>query len=475
MVLRPQPGAQERFLASDADITIYGGGAGAGKSYAEQLDTFRGLHDPEYRGVIFRRTIANITNQGSLWDASMRLYPLTGATPTRSPKLKWTWPSGASVVFAHLQHEHTVEDHKGAEYTSIAFDELTEFTESQFWYMLSRLRSPLSRFRPWVRATTNPDATSWVRELLDWWIGPDGLPIFERSGVKRWMTRGDDGQIDWFDEEDAPEKALSLTFIPATVYDNPALLDANPNYINNLEMLPKVERDRLLGGNWNVVDRIGIFQHHAIDPEGVHWDEVPEGLRWVRYWDLADSEPTEKRPDPDASASVLLATYTDPETELEHIYIADAEVMQLQGASKQERIKAIANRDREQYGDVLQALEVEPGGSGKEVAGGYRDRVLVGHAVELDRPTGSKTARASRWLPHAEQARLHLIRNKDGSRPAWFDLVLRQVAIFPDKPRDLIDSISGGYKVSHARGSSAIAFAGEDETGAWNEDDMWWS
>lgn len=67
----------------------------------------------------------------------------------------------------------------------IGFDELTHFSEAQFWYMLSRNRS-MSGVRPYVRATTNPDADSWVAKLIDWWIDDvSGYPIPERGGVVR--------------------------------------------------------------------------------------------------------------------------------------------------------------------------------------------------------------------------------------------------------------------------------------------------
>lgn len=34
MILKPQKGPQEQFLATKADIAIYGGAAGGGKTYA---------------------------------------------------------------------------------------------------------------------------------------------------------------------------------------------------------------------------------------------------------------------------------------------------------------------------------------------------------------------------------------------------------------------------------------------------------
>ena len=40
-VIRPQKGPQEKFLATSADIAIYGGAAGGGKTYAILMEPLR--------------------------------------------------------------------------------------------------------------------------------------------------------------------------------------------------------------------------------------------------------------------------------------------------------------------------------------------------------------------------------------------------------------------------------------------------
>src|ERR1700753_93566 len=77
--IRPQPGAQERFLSCGADIAIYGGAAGGGKSFGLLLEPLRHIGNKEFGGVIFRRTSPQITNEGALWDEAGKLYPLVGA------------------------------------------------------------------------------------------------------------------------------------------------------------------------------------------------------------------------------------------------------------------------------------------------------------------------------------------------------------------------------------------------------------
>jgi hypothetical protein len=176
-----------KFLTSPADIVIYGGSAGGGKTWAILLEVLRGIMNPGYNAVIFRRTYPMIRNPGGMWDASSQVFPFVGARPKES-SLTWDFPSGANCVFRHLKLDSNVYDWQGAEIVFIGFDELTHFTENQFWYMLSRNRSTCG-IKPFIRATCNPDSESWVRQLIDWWIGDDGLAIPERSGVVRYFYR----------------------------------------------------------------------------------------------------------------------------------------------------------------------------------------------------------------------------------------------------------------------------------------------
>jgi hypothetical protein len=199
----------------------------------------------------------------------------------------------------------------------ICFDELTHFTAHQFFYLLSRNRSTCG-VRPYIRATCNPDADSWVAEFLAWWIDPEtGFPIAERAGVLRYYVRVS-GKIIWADRaEDLvqhlppsktlppgvdPPRPISVTFIPASVFDNPALLRINPEYLAWLLSLPLLESERLLGGNWKIRPAAGLYFKRE-------WcavvDEVPADLEVVRYWDLAATEKTELN-DPDWTVGIKL-------------------------------------------------------------------------------------------------------------------------------------------------------------------------
>jgi len=171
---KPQPGPQTSFLSSEADVVLYGGSAGGGKSFALLLEPLRNIQNPNFGAVCFRRTMPQIKNEGALWDESSKIYPFIDAKPNLSESF-WKFPSGSTVSFAHLEHEKNVYDYQGAQIPLIMFDELTHFTRKQFFYMMSRNRSTCG-VRPYIRCTTNPDKKSWVRNFIDWWIYPKSDP-----------------------------------------------------------------------------------------------------------------------------------------------------------------------------------------------------------------------------------------------------------------------------------------------------------
>lgn len=284
MPIQPQEGFQTRALSTSADIAILGAAAGVGKSWTLMMESARNVGIPDYTGMLFRRTSPQIRNPGGLLDASRKLYPLAGGK-LRDQEMEWRFRRSV-IKFSHLQHEKDVENHQGAEYAFIGFDELTHFMESQFWYMVSRNRST-SGVRPYVRGTCNPDPDSFVARLVAWYINQEtGYPIPERDGVIRYLIRlggsmiwGDSKQ-DVYDqvknveafmaEKENAERAgikwqsliKSFTFISGSIYENKKLLSVNPDYLASLMALGEEEQMQLLRGNWKVsMDGLSLCEY----------------------------------------------------------------------------------------------------------------------------------------------------------------------------------------------------------------------
>jgi hypothetical protein len=301
IIIKPQPGYQEKALSSMADIVIGGGTAGCGKSFCLLLDCLRYCSYQGYQATIFRRESVDIRKSGGLWDTS-QFYRNLRATPNQT-MLSWTFRNQKSVEisriqFAHLQLESDIYSYQGSQIPYIGFDELTHFTKKQFFYMLSRNRS-VCGVKPCVRATCNPEPDSWVAELIAWWINPDsGFPISERDGVVRYFAQKGDGYI-WgdtpeqvieqdperfnlvdFPDRKAADLIKSITFISGKLAENKALNESNPEYIANLLNLSDEERSKLFDGNWKVTQNnldlfnyqstLSLFNRKDIEPGNVN-------------------------------------------------------------------------------------------------------------------------------------------------------------------------------------------------------------
>ena len=441
--IRPQPGPQEVFLSSSADIAILGGAAGGGKSFGLLLESLRHTGNEHFGGVIFRRTSPQITNEGALWDEAGKLYPLLGAIP-KVGSLEYQFPVGSTVSFRHLQHETTKFDWQGSQIPSIGFDELTHFTKTQFFYMLSRNRSTCG-VKPYIRATCNPDADSWVAEFIAWWIDQTtGLPIPERAGIIRYFIRINDAIIWGNSLEELREKhgadvlPKSVTFIPAKLTDNPALMAADPGYLANLMALGAVERTRLLGGNWKIRPAAGLYFKR-------HWcqivDAIPAAVKFKRYWDLAATEKTESN-DPDFTESVLLGR--DPVTKL--YYVADWTYMRDTPLQVEKAIKNTASADGV---SVSIGLPQDPAQAGKAQAE-HLVRQLSGYDARAKPERGDKPLRFSPFSAQCEAGNVKILRKPWNS--AFFD----NLEAFPEAAHDdTADACSGAFGM-HQAGDATV-------------------
>jgi len=439
-----QAGPQTLFLGTPADIAIYGGAAGAGKTFALLMEALRHVgRVRNFTVVIFRRTMPQIMNPGGLWDETLNLYRLAGGTPHLVAR-EWRWRRGGKIKFSHLQFDSTVYDWHGTQITLICFDELTHFTKHQVFYMLSRNRSTCG-VRPYIRATCNPDADSWIAEFLAWWIDPDtGLPIPERAGMLRYFVRVGE-QIMWADRpedllqylprpEELPAgvelpRPISVTFIPARVFDNPALLRVNPEYLISLRSLPSLERERLLEGNWKIRPAAGLYFKHE-------WctvvDEVPTELEVVRYWDLAATEKTPHN-DPDWTVGIKLGRDRNG-----GYWLLDTVRAR---ANPGDIVKLVFNTATQDGKRVRIGFGQDPGQAGKSQAF-HLVRSLSGFIVQPAPESGNKV---TRFGPFSSQCSTGNVKIQRGS---WNEELFRVLEGFPDLAHDdEIDACSGAFEM----------------------------
>jgi predicted phage terminase large subunit-like protein len=431
--IRPQLGPQTDFASTAASIAIYGGSAGGGKSFALLLEPLYHFNNPKFGAVIFRRNMVQIRNEGGLWDEAESIYRQLGAHMNQGICLA-TFPSGARVKFSHLEHDHTVYTYQGSQIAMIGFDELTHFSENSFWYMLSRNRS-VSGVPGYIRATCNPDVDSWVRKLIDWYIDEHGYPIKEHSGKIRWFIRQNDELIwantckeliDLYGSDQIPK---SFTFIPSSVYDNKILMEKDPSYLSNLMALPRVERLRLLGGNWNVRYSGGDYFQRE-------WFEIIDVTNTgstgkVRYWDRASTKPNESNPDPDWTRGLKLNRLSTGA-----FVVEDVRSLRDSPLAVERLIKNTATQDG---CEITVCVEQDPGSSGVADAENYV-RLLAGFYVQVRRPSNDKITRA---LPVSAQAQAGNVKLLRGS---WNEAFLNELENFPlGGHDDQVDVLSGAF------------------------------
>jgi hypothetical protein len=250
---RPHEGAQEEFLSRPEFEVLFGGSAGPGKTDCLVTGMTRDIDNPRYHGLLIRRTFPQLQE---IIDRCFRLYPGLGGNYRATDK-RWLFPSGAIIDLGHCQHENDKYNYQGKEYHRVGFDELTQFTETQYTYLHSRVRTTDSDIQPQVLSTTNPGGIghTWVKERFQ--------P--EQRALQTYYD---------------PHTGLTRVFVPATIEDNPTLFENDPLYLSRLEGLPEIERKRLRYGIWDAFEG-QVFTELSKRIHGCEPFDVPP--EWERY------------------------------------------------------------------------------------------------------------------------------------------------------------------------------------------------
>ncbi|MBQ2698610.1 MAG: phage terminase large subunit [Firmicutes bacterium] len=243
---------QWQFISSDCEEVFFGGAAGGGKSYAIAIDALLyALDHPGSRQIVLRRTLAELKR--SLVLTALKLYP-QGAAEYLSSQYLWRFANGSLLEFGYCDNEADVAKYQSAEYDRIFFDELTHFTAYQYLCMMSRLRGA-NDFPKQIKSAGNPGGVghAWVKERF---VQPQtgSEPIVYPAGRR--------------------------LYIPARIYDNQFLLQADPHYAARLQELPEWERRAFLEGDWDIFAG-QFFPEFRIDKHGMQPFVIPPD--WHRF------------------------------------------------------------------------------------------------------------------------------------------------------------------------------------------------
>lgn len=271
-----QRGCQEKFLATNADITIFGGNRGGGKSWALLMEVLKDIQNKNNNSIILRNEKEDLSG---VIEKSYKLLSQFGKYNKSQNDMTWNFDCGGKLKFSYFAD--SFKDFQirfqGKEYNYIGIDEITHISYEKFKYLITDNRNAYG-IRNRFYGTCNPDPDSWVRKYIDWWIGENGLPIEERDGIIRYcFMDGDEiNNVYWGDTpeevyrqckslidslwKDEYEKygfnkltmfVKSATFIKGKLEENVALITSDPNYVANLAQQGEEQRARDLEGNWN--------------------------------------------------------------------------------------------------------------------------------------------------------------------------------------------------------------------------------
>lgn len=367
---------QAVFLALQGREAFYGGAAGPGKSTALMMAALQYVDVPGYRALLLRRTFAEL-ERGGLIDMSREMIGESDARYNENKK-RWTFPSGATLTFGHMQYENDKYKYQGAPYHFVGWDELTHFTETMYEYLFSRSRRPAA--------------------ALGMGAAPDGLtaatvPIRMRSA----SNPGGHGH-DWVKARfvNPLTRKPGRVFVPALMTENPHLDIAS--YLEALSELRGAERLRLAAGDWDAKDDGDFFNRGTWTGH----DAWSFGTRAVRAWDMAGTKPSPANPDPDYTVGQRVEIdHRSGEFCVQHV-ARD----RVSAAGVEEMVRETARDDGR---DVVIRLEQEPGSAGKAVVDRFRRHILRGYVVRAVRPTGAKHDRVKPASAAAEQGLYHFV------------------------------------------------------------------
>src|SRR5260370_25040466 len=244
----PLFGARRLAYHSDADELFYGGAAGGGKS-----DLLLGL-----AGTAHRKSLILRRESTQLQELIQRSHELSDGVGRLNGSLDTCrLPGGRMIELAGCKDEASKRKWKGRAHDLKAFDELPDFTESQYLFITAWNRTTVEGQRCRIVGAGNPPTTAegeWVIRRWAPWL--DKTHKYRaKPGDLRWYAMVDGKEVEredgraftWKKELIQPK---SRTFLPAFVQNNPYLMATG--YVTTLQGLPEPMRSQLLFGDFSV-------------------------------------------------------------------------------------------------------------------------------------------------------------------------------------------------------------------------------
>jgi len=426
------------LLLDDLVEAFYGGAAGGGKSDALLMAGLQYVDVPGYAGIIFRKTFTDLELPGGLIPRS---FDWLGGTGARWVDRTHTWEFpryGSSLSFGYMQTESDKYRYKSAEFQFVGFDELTQFTETQYRYLFSRARrpavGPLSKVPIRIRGASNPGDVghAWVKDrFLPKYVDREtGETLSTAAGLAR--LEEDPDSIEIVVPRD-PETKQIRAFIPAKVRDNPHL-DVE-EYLENLRRLDHLEAARLAEGDWDATELGKLF---GIGKVTILQATPLDVLVWCRFWDFAATD-EKAGGDPDYTVGSLVGRRPGGE-----IVVGDIVRGRWSSATVEKIVRETSELDRSRLGRAryMVRMEREPGSAGKANVSHFVRHVLLGFDAKGEPATGEKSVRARAFSAQWDAENVYLVRG------AWNAAFVEEAIAFPSAGvhDDQVDATVGAFE-----------------------------
>lgn len=235
LVWAPQKGPQAYLVSCPFPEVFFGGARGGGKTdgVLGKWACKEAIYGEAFNAIMFRRT--TVSSDDAI-ERSKQIYGQLGGSYNES-KLQWRMPNGGRVSFRYLERIDDANEYQGRNLTDVWVEEVGTYPDS----------APIDRLHGVLRSaqgvptqmilTANPGGAGqhWIADRYKL------IPFPQRPiVVGRTLPTG---------------KIHRAAVIPSRITDNRIMLDADPDYIDRLQLVGSEALVRAwLDGDWSAIE-----------------------------------------------------------------------------------------------------------------------------------------------------------------------------------------------------------------------------
>ena len=272
----PVNGAQQAAIRCRAELLLFGGASGGGKTQMLAADACQEYLNPRLRALLIRTTLEEMQE---LEDIQQRMYEPKGA---RWLKKRWRFPSGATIRPGYLAYDKHLNRYQGNPYSWLGIDESGQHPEHRIKFMIGWLAAPVgSGLRVRARLTSNPGGIGhgWQMKVFL----RNRCPVHAAATLaddQPWETSVWPGRVyrgaTWTDDSPVHK---TTAFIPARLADNPLY---GREKLESLLSQSKAIQQQLLYGCW--CNAAGLYFDFMRPEMVVPYASIGDQWWWLHFF-----------------------------------------------------------------------------------------------------------------------------------------------------------------------------------------------